>query len=48
MPIIDALATEKGLYAIFTTESGALYVNPGLDLSAEIVKRLDTAATKKN
>ena len=50
MPIIDALATEKGLYAIFSIgDAGAMYVHPGLDLTAEVVKRLDTApAAKKN
>jgi Skp family chaperone for outer membrane proteins len=50
MPIIDALATEKGLYAIFSVgDAGAMYVQPGLDLTAEVVKRLDgSPATKKN
>ena len=50
MPIIDALATEKGLYAIFSVgDAGAMYVHPGLDLTTEVVKRLDSVpATKKN
>jgi Skp family chaperone for outer membrane proteins len=50
MPIIDALATEKGLYAIFSVgDAGAMYVHPGLDLTAEVVKRLDgSPAGKKN
>jgi outer membrane protein len=50
MPIIDALATEKGLYAIFSVgDAGAMYVHPGLDLTAEVVKRLDASpAAKKN
>ena len=50
MPIIDSLATEKGLYAIFSVgDAGALYVHPGLDLTTEVVKRLDAApAVKKN
>jgi len=50
MPIIDALATEKGLYAIFSIgDAGAMYVHPGLDLTAEVVKRLDASpAAKKN
>ncbi|HTL45042.1 MAG TPA: OmpH family outer membrane protein [Vicinamibacterales bacterium] len=49
MPIIDALATEKGLYAIFSVgDAGAMYVHPGLDLTAEVVKRLDgTPSTAK-
>jgi Skp family chaperone for outer membrane proteins len=50
MPIIDALATEKGLYAIFSVgDAGAMYVHPGPDLTAEVVKRLDgSPAAKKN
>jgi Skp family chaperone for outer membrane proteins len=50
MPIIDALATEKNLYAIFSVgDAGAMYVHPGLDLTSEVVKRLDaTPAAKKN
>jgi outer membrane protein len=42
VPVIDELAKEKGLYAIYSiADSGAAYVHPGLDLSAEITKRLD-------
>jgi outer membrane protein len=41
IPIIEELAKEKGLYMIFTAESGFAYVHPGLDLSDEVVKRLD-------
>jgi Skp family chaperone for outer membrane proteins len=49
MPIIDALATEKGLYAIFSVgDAGAMYVHPGLDLTTEVVKRLDSGPAKKN
>jgi Skp family chaperone for outer membrane proteins len=48
MPIIDALATEKGLYAIFSVgDAGAMYVHPGLDLTAEVVKRLDGSPAAK-
>ncbi len=42
IPVIDEVAKEKGLYAVFTIgDSGAAYVHPGLDLSAEVIKRLD-------
>jgi outer membrane protein len=42
LPIIEALAKEKGLYANFgAAESGAAYVHPGVDLTVELVKRLD-------
>jgi Skp family chaperone for outer membrane proteins len=45
VPIIQALAEQKGLYAVFTSESGTAYVNPGLDLTSEVVKRLDASTT---
>jgi Skp family chaperone for outer membrane proteins len=41
VPIIEALAKEKGLYMIFTGESGFAYVHPGLNLSDEVIKMLD-------
>jgi outer membrane protein len=42
VPVIDELAKEKGLYAVFSaSDSGAAYMHPGLDLSAEVIKRLD-------
>jgi len=41
IPIIEELAKEKGLYMIFTSESGFAYVYPGLNLSDEVIKRLD-------
>ena len=46
-PILNQIATEKGLHMIFTAsaESGIAWVNAGLDLSAEIVKRLDAGTT---
>jgi Skp family chaperone for outer membrane proteins len=46
IPIIEELAKEKGLYMIFTAESGFAYVHPGLNLSDEVIKRLDTNAKK--
>jgi outer membrane protein len=42
LPIIDAMAKEKGLWVVWSIQdSGVAYVYPGLDLSAEVVKRLD-------
>jgi outer membrane protein len=46
IPIIEDLAKEKGLYMIFTAESGFAYVHPGLNLSDEVIKRLDANAKK--
>jgi outer membrane protein len=40
-PIIEAVAKEKGLYMIFTAESGFAYVHPGLNITDDVIKRLD-------
>ena len=48
IPVIEEVAKEKGLHAVFSiADSGAAYVHPGLNISEEIVKRLDAAAAKK-
>jgi outer membrane protein len=42
LPIVEQIRNEKGLLAIFTIPSPGIAVfHPGLDLSAEVVKRLD-------
>ncbi len=42
MPILEALAKEKDLHVVFNVaDSGALWVFPGLNLSPELVKRVD-------
>jgi outer membrane protein len=44
-PIVDAVAKEKGLHIVFSIDdSGAIWVNRGLDVSAEVMKRLDAGA----
>ena len=44
-PIVEALATEKGLHVVFNaSESGIAWATPGLDLTAEVIKKLDAAA----
>jgi outer membrane protein len=46
MPIIEQIRAEKGLWLILTPSgdgSGVAAVNPAIDLSAEVVKRLDAA-----
>ena len=44
MPIIEQVATEKGLLAVFSIrDSGIAWAEPGLDVSAEVAKRLDAA-----
>jgi len=48
IPVIEEVAKEKGLHAVFSiADSGAAYVHPGLNISEEVVKRLDAAAAKK-
>jgi Skp family chaperone for outer membrane proteins len=46
IPVIRQLLNEKGLHMIFSAgDSGIIAGNPGLDLSAEVIKRLDSAKT---
>lgn len=45
-PVINELASEKKLWAIFNAED-ALWFNPSLDLTEEVAKRLDAAAAKR-
>jgi len=41
-PIIDALAAEKGLHLVFNaSQSGISWAAPGLDLTPDVIKRLD-------
>ena len=41
-PIIEEIAKERGLYLVFTAETGFAYVNPALNITDEVIKRLDT------
>jgi outer membrane protein len=44
-PIIEQVRVDKGLQMIFSVrDAGIVAVEPGLDLSAEIIKRFDAAA----
>ena len=41
-PVVEQIATEKGLQIVFSARDvGALYFNPALDLTDEIIKRFD-------
>ena len=43
-PIIEQVATEKGLHAVFSIrDSGIIWGYQGIDLSAEVIKRFDAA-----
>jgi outer membrane protein len=44
-PIVEALAVEKGLHLVFNAaESGIAWAAPGLDLTADVIKKLDATA----
>ncbi len=43
IPIIEQVGKEKGIDLIFDlAKSGAVYFNPGVEITAEIIKRYDT------
>jgi outer membrane protein len=47
-PIIDQVANEKGLhYVLSVADSGVIWANTGLNISAEVMKRLDSMAKTK-
>jgi Skp family chaperone for outer membrane proteins len=44
-PIIDQIAVEKGLHFVFNApEAGLAWAAPGLDISADVIKKLDSTA----
>jgi outer membrane protein len=44
-PVLEQVATEKGLHMLIDiANSGAIWANTGLDLSAEVIRRFDAAA----
>jgi outer membrane protein len=44
-PIIDQLANEKGLHLVFNAgDAGIAWAAPGLDLTSEVIKKLDALA----
>ena len=48
LPILEAMAKEKNLHVVFNVaDSGAVYVFPGLNLSPELVKRVDAQYSSK-
>jgi Skp family chaperone for outer membrane proteins len=46
MPIVEALAKEKGLYLVITEQSQLVFVSPSIDLTSEVIKRIDLAYPK--
>jgi outer membrane protein len=48
-PIVQQLAVEKGLQMVFVADPQTIYwADTGLDLSAEITRRMDAASTTKS
>jgi outer membrane protein len=44
-PIVEQLAVEKGLHLVFNaSESGIAWATPGLDLTQDVIKKLDAQA----
>jgi len=44
-PVIEAVAREKGLQLLFSqSDSGLVWADQGLDLTAEVIRRLDAAS----
>lgn len=44
LPVINALSLEKGLHMVFSqVDSGLVWADPGLDITAEVIKRFDQA-----
>lgn len=40
-PVVEQVRAEKGLYAIWAIDDGLVALMPGLDISMDVVKRLD-------
>jgi outer membrane protein len=46
LPVLSEVSTAKGLHMVFSSiDSGVVWADPGLDITADVVKRLDAAAT---
>lgn len=43
-PVIESIAKEKNLWAVFGSDAATLWHNPALDLSQEVARRLDAAS----
>jgi outer membrane protein len=48
IPVIEQVAQEKGLQMVFSLrDSGIAWADPGLDISQDVIKKLNGGATKK-
>ena len=46
VPVVADIAKEKGLHAVFTADSSLIYILPALDISDEVIKRVDAQPKK--
>jgi outer membrane protein len=47
MPVIEQVGAERDLHIIFSAgDAGMIWANPGLDITQEIIRRLDASAGK--
>ena len=46
VPVVADIAREKGLHAVFTADSTLIYILPALDISDEVIKRVDAQPKK--
>ncbi len=47
IPILDKVGREKGLFMIFSiADAGVAWADPGLDVSADVIKALDSSTVK--
>jgi Skp family chaperone for outer membrane proteins len=48
LPLLEQISKEKGLQVLFSAgDSGAIWVEPSIDLTLEAVARMDKASTSK-
>ena len=46
-PFLQQVATERGLHALFNAqEAGLAWADPGLDVTSDVIRKLDTASLK--
>jgi Skp family chaperone for outer membrane proteins len=44
IPVINAVATERGLHMVFSqADSGLVWADTGLDITADVIRRFDAA-----
>lgn len=48
LPVLEAISKEKGIQVLFSAgDAGVIWIEPGIDLTLEAVKRMDTKSAGK-